>query len=167
MKLLIAAIHYPICSARYVSDAFQRLGHDVRHIGPEGGRQIWGLEVPEKYVWRADGDCPTGGWEDAAWPDWTPDLILLLDTALTGWRHPVYRDAPMAVYSVDNHVRDVRQNGVERYFLAHKGVSITRWDEDCQWLPCAYDWQWFRPSPIPWEEREYDVACLGVMYERR
>jgi glycosyl transferase family 1 len=161
VRILLLAQHYPICSARYTADAFTRLGYDVRHIGPEMGRNIWGLDVAERYVWQADGDL------NAYWPDWTPDLILLMDTALTGWRHPVYADVLMAVYTVDNHVRDVRQTGAERYFLAHKRVSITPWAEDCQWLPCAYDSRWHTSSPVAWEDRAYDVACLGVMYERR
>ena len=176
MKILIHAIHYPVASARYAADAFKRLGHEVRHVGQETGRQIWGMDVDQKYVWHQ------GLPED----DWTPDLAILMDTAYQ-WHYP-NENVPTIVWSVDNHVRDLRQPGISHYFLAHRGVSVMEWitsgrqigdisglvqfreaigRPDMTWLPCAYDPTLFTPSPIPYAEREFDVAMIGVMYPAR
>lgn len=162
LRILQVYIHYPISSGRYYTEAFQRAGHDVRHIGDSTGNQIWGMDVDLKYIHQPDGGL------DAYWDDWQPDLIILHDTALTGYKHPKY-NAPMIVVTQDNHVRNVEQDGVVHYFLAHYHgpaypVDPTRADHS--WLPCASD-PMFTPSPIPWENREYDVACVGVMYPRR
>ena len=153
MNILIHAIHYPVCSARYLVDAYRRGGHDVYHIGQETGRSIWGVEVPAEYMWSQE--TPPDGWE--------PDVAILMDTAYQ-WCHPT---APTIIHTVDNHVRNVRQGGIEHYFLAHKSVTLTDWGEDCTWLPCGYDRHWFTPSPIAWSDREFDVCMIGVMYPKR
>lgn len=185
MKILIHAIHYPVCSARYAVDAFKRLGHDVCHIGQYTGREIWGMEVPAEYTWLPEPPAP----------DWSPDIAILMDTAYQ-WHYE--GDAPTIVWSVDNHIRDSRQLGIDHYFLAHKSVSVMAWEyrvaspsyaptgmspmatahlpaealmvrqhQDMTWLPCAYDPVAFPPSPIAWADRKYDVCMIGVMYPKR
>jgi hypothetical protein len=153
VNLLLHYIHYPVSSGRYMTEAFRRLGHTVYHIGQETGRNIWGLEVPQKYVWSQE--PPPDGWQ--------PDLCILMDTAYQ-WHHETI---PTVIYTVDNHVRNVRQEGIRHYFLGHRNVSVMAWNEDCTHVPCAYDPHWFTPSPIPWNEREYDVCMIGVMYPQR
>jgi len=160
MRILAVYTHYPVSSGRYMTDAFQRQGHDVRHIGDSTGNQVWGIQVDAKYAHASDGDITT------RWPDWTPDLVLVMDSAFA-FHHPYYPDVPHAVYGVDSHVRNYRQYGITRYFLAHKAVSIQPFEDDCEWLPCGFDPVWFTPSMIPWDEREYDVAMIGVLYPRR
>ena len=164
MKILQVYIHYPVCAGRYYTDAFKRLGHDVRHIGQDMYNKIWGINVNPQYNWKADGD------QNQYWDDWKPDLILLQDTALTGYRHPYYKDAPMAVVTVDNHVKNTEQDGVAAYFLAHyhgQAQPIDPNRADHIWLPCARDAQWFTPSPLPWHLRAYDVCLVGYPYPRR
>jgi hypothetical protein len=170
LRILIHAVHYPVCSARYAADAFTRLGHEVRHVGLETGRDIWGLALPEKYIWPQN--PPEAGW--------IPDLCILMDTAYQ-WHHP---SAPTVIWSVDNHVRNLRPTGISvghqpgiapqglplvaHYFLAHfhgPAQPISSLDET--WLPCGYDPRWHTPSSIPFEAREYDVALIGVMYPQR
>lgn len=153
VKILIHAIHYPVSSGRYATEAFRRLGHSVYHIGQETGRNVWGIQVAEKYVWKAEPPPD----------DWQPDLCILMDTAYQ-WHHPT---APTVCWTVDNHVRDVRQPGINHYFLAHKNITQQPFEDDTTWLPCAFDQTIFTPSPIAWEDREYDVAIVGVMYPRR
>lgn len=161
MRVMIACIHWPVASGRYIRDAFKRLGCDVRTVGYSSGNVVWGIPVDERYVWQPDGDLT------AYWPDWTPDLVVIADSAWA-YHSPMYPDVPHVVWGVDNHVRDYRQAGIERYFLAHRAASLMATDvDDVEWLPCAYDPQWFTPSPIPWEQRRYDVAMIGVMYQRR
>jgi len=159
LRILIHAVHYPICSARYAAAAFTRLGHDVRHVGLDtggSGRNIWGLALPEKYIWSQN--PPEDGW--------TPDLCILMDTAYQ-WHYPD-ANVPTIVWSVDNHVRHLRQPGISQYFLAHfHGPTQPVLHTDESWLPCAYDPVWHVPSPIPFEAREYDIAMIGVMYPQR
>ncbi len=168
MKILVHCIHYPVASGRYAVDAFKRLGHDVRHVGIETGNNIWGIQVDPKYAWAQE--PPEDGWQ--------PDIAILMDTAYQ-WHYPD-ANVPTVVWSVDNHVRDLRQPGIAHYFLAHRGVSVMdwvnpyipnkymhHWRDDMTWLPCAYDPVHFTPSPIPYAEREYDVALVGVVYPQR
>lgn len=153
MKLLLHFAHYPVCLGRYMVDAFRRLGHEVYHDGPAMGRFVWNLALPPKLAYAPE-PAPEG---------WEPDLCVLMDTAYQ-WHHPT---VPTVVYTADNHVRDVRQDGITHYFVGHKAVSMMPWQADMTWLPCAYDPVAFKPSAIPWAERKWDVAMLGVLYPQR
>src|SRR5690349_13128236 len=109
-------------------EAFKRIGVDVRSLGPPAGNLIWDLRVPEQYIWNPDG--PAMG----SWPDWKPDLIILMHDAR--WRHEVYHDVPHVVYTVDNHVRNFRQPTMDHYFLAHlHGQAMPVVGNDVTWLP--------------------------------
>ena len=161
MKILLSYIHYPICSGRYVKDALQRLGHDVKSVGYSTGDKIWGMKVSARHTHNADGQVTTG------FPNWTPDIIIVMESAWA-YHHPIYADVPHVIYGMDNHVRDYRQAGINHYFLAHNAPSIMDMSaDDVTWLPCGYDPIAFKPSPIPFEERAFDVALVGVMYDAR
>lgn len=176
MKILIVANHWAVCSARYADEAFSRLGHDVRHIGPSKGRQIWGLEVPQKYVWTADGRST---WNEAEYStlfgENMPDLVIVMDSdpSILDSQDAGRYHTPVVVWGVDNHVRDYRRPWFDHYFLAHRHQSLMKWDATYSdtagmtHLPCAYDPVRFTPSPIRWDEREYDVCMIGVMYPQR
>lgn len=154
MRVLIHAIHYPIASARYAVDAFCSIGCDVRHIGQETGNQIWGMTVADKYIWNQE--PPEDGWQ--------PDLCVLMDTAYQ-WHHPTM---PTVLWTVDNHVRNTRQPGISQYFLAHYDGHVQPVRKpDESWLPCGYDPALHTQSPIPYLDREYDVALIGVLYNHR
>lgn len=194
MNILIVANHYAVCSARYAADAFTRLGHTLRHVGTPMGRNIWGGQVPEEYVWTPDFPAMEYHWETE---NFTPDIVVVMDSdanlldalGAADW------DCPVIVWGVDNHVRDYRRPYFDHYFLAHKSVSVMAWhhdldtlmlgginrhakdyphispdraeNEDMTWLPVGYDPVAFPPSPIPWNERKYDVCMVGVMYPKR
>lgn len=175
MKIVIVANHYAVCSARYMTDAFIRLGHEVRHIGPAMGSQIWGLSLPNEYVWEPDNyyrvnnaDHPWYAADYVKGENVDPDLVIVMDSDPTVLDVAHSDNAPMIVYGVDNHVRDYRRAYFDHYFLAHKHGRVHPVIQDDEtWLPVGHDPVMFTPSPIPWHEREYDVACLGVMYPRR
>lgn len=159
-RVLILAMHWAVASGRYIKRALIRLGHDVRSVGPAMGRRIWGLEVDARYVWEPDGAL------DAYWPDWTPDLVLLMDSAFQ-YHHPHYADVPHVVYGVDSHVRNYRQPGVSHYFLAHaEGPAHAVAEPDEHWLPCGYDPEWHR-CLTPLYQRPVHAALVGVIYEER
>ena len=159
-NILIVCVKYPVCSGRYVTDAFRRLGHTVYVLGPETQDRIWGIRVNPKYAWH----------EDFIPPGWKPDLCITCDTNY----NPILNyDCPHVIYTVDSHVRDVTNpEGYPHYdklFLAHHDGPARPVCEDCGhvWLPCAFDDIAFTPSPIPMAERKYDVAIVGMPYERR
>lgn len=159
-NILCICVKYPVASGRYMTDAFRRLGHSVYVLGPETGNKVWGIEVNPKYAWR----------EPFIPPGWKPDLVITMDT---NYNPIVNYDCPHVIYSVDNHVRDVKHDSAyphyDKYFLAHHDGPARPVCEDCGhiWLPCGYDDLAFTPSPIPMAERKYDVACVGYPYERR
>lgn len=189
MNILIVANHYPVCSARYAADAFTRLGHNVKHVGRPMGLDIWGMQVPAEYVWKPDTTLEWLELRDLS--GFSEDMVIVMDSdpslldrleTMRDYRN--WRRVPQVIWGVDNHVRDYRRPYFDHYFLAHKSVSVMDWGEeiydedsgddvgwldnaDMTWLPCAYDPVAFPPSPIPWEQREYDVCMIGVMYPKR
>lgn len=164
MNILIMANHYAVASGRYAMAAFRALGHKVCTVGPEHGRNIWGLQVANAYTWEPS--RPGAGW--------VPDFVLLMDSDpdLLDTAGKLF-DCPVYVWGVDNHVRDYRRGYIKHYFLAHRGVSVMPWAVnvhgvcDMTHLPCAYGEGLHTPSRIPYLEREYDVCMIGVMYPQR
>lgn len=169
MRILVLAVHFEVTGARYIIDAFRRLGHDVKHYGQIAElKDVWGIDVDPKYKWM-----PHSLMELDAWG--TPDLIVIADTLTPDYVVPkMYRNVPVVVWSQDNHVRNSRQaqnshlSLIKHYFLAHKhGKAQPVTHDDETWLPCATDPIAFPSSPIPYDQREYDICCVGVMYPRR
>ena len=163
LKILILAVHYEVTGARYIADAFTRLGHDVKTYGPYARLQdAWGVDVPIKYKWHPASimEIEQGG---------KPDLVIIADTTATlDYIPKFFRDVPIIKYVQDNHVRNVREDHIAHYFLAHyhgQAQPVTQLDET--WLPCATDPVAFPPSSIPWDMRDYDVCMIGVMYPQR
>lgn len=160
MKILIVAVHFQVTGARYITGAFARLGHDVRHIGAMADLEdVWGVAIYPNVPWFPS-ELPD---------DWTPDLIILADTLVKDWQPPAqWANIPLIYWTQDNHVRNVRRAGVRHYFLAHfHGAAHPVKEQDETWLPCGFDPVRFSPSHIPWDKRTYDVCLVGVMYPHR
>ena len=45
MKILVLAVHFEVTGARYIADAFARLGHDVKHTGPKAPLRMRGALI--------------------------------------------------------------------------------------------------------------------------
>jgi hypothetical protein len=172
MRILIVCTHYAVCSGHYMADAFKRLGHEVRTVGPARDNKIWGMTVDPKFAWE-----PTyimyekNGIYSADLDYWRPDLVLQMDSEIIG-TGTLWPDVPHAVFGVDNHVRryDTLQGNFSHYFLSHHDgpcMPVDNSNPKHTWLPCGYDPSIFTPSPIPFDDREYDVCMVGVMYGRR
>jgi len=173
MRVLILCIHYPVASGRYALAALKRLGHDVRSAGPSTGRDIWGIQIDEKYVWT--GSEIEDGWhpelvivmDSAFWIEegWTEERAAIMDTGLLiinkTW------NCPTVIFGVDNHVRTYEQfNGVADHFFLGHGHGYRIGEPNVSWLPCGYDPAVFTPGPV-WSERASNAALLGVMYPQR
>lgn len=173
MKILVLAVHFEVSGARYIADAFARLGHDVIHSGPQASLEdAWGVDIGTGYEWEPN-ILPEITLSGVPVIGWNPDLIVIADTLTPDYAIPkAFRDVPAVVWSNDNHVRNSRQMNseglIKHYFLAHAhGPAQPVMQSDETWLPCAFDPTVFTPSAIPWTERSWDVAILGVMYPRR
>src|SRR3990172_9913739 len=154
-KILIAAVHYPVASGRYIADAFRRLGHDVKTVGPFTGADIWGVKVDSRYVWIPNwvqfDDGRIVGNSDVDSVEWEPDLLVIADSAYmidnVG--------CPAVVWGVDNHCRDYSQFKANALFLAHSwGARMS--EPNAHWLPCAYD-------PHHFFDLEYGACALFVV----
>ena len=178
-RILIAAIHYPIASGRYIARAFRRMGHDVKTIGPFTGLNIWGTSLPEGNEWMpniwihrdAYPDFVSTGFLELCDgnfiddPEWVPDLIVSADS---GYVFEHYNQTiPHVVYGVDNHVRDYHRGEVayDHLFLAH-GNGYRIGEKNVTHLPCAYDPDWHTITR-QWEDREFQVGMMGVIYPQR
>ena len=167
MKILVAAIHWPVASARFITAALRRLGNDVRTLGPSTGNAIWGLSVDMRHAWQADYPMPDlpsphidfDGWCDLS-PDWQPDLVITADSAytITG-----SLSCPHVLWGVDNHVRDYRLREWDAMFLAHSWGQRTL-EPGFRWLPAAYDPKQHRD--LGWE-RPFDAGLCGMAYAER
>lgn len=182
-KILIAAIHYPIASGRYIARAFRRMGHDVRTIGPATGLHVWGKDLKPGTEWKPDIDvtnyCVFPEYKGAILDlsittalslcgEWQPELILTADSAFDLVGYPDEFPCPKVLYGVDNHVRDYDRGGLSKWdykFLAHTN-GYRMQDENTYWLPCAYDPE-LHKATSPLHERFMHVAMLGVMYDDR
>jgi hypothetical protein len=161
VNILILANHYPVASGRYVRDALRRSGHTVYTDGPERGNAIWGLHLPDGFEWTPE-PPPEGVEIDRIIVMDSDPAILEMDDNFA-----CCTSGEWVVWGVDNHVRDYRRPWFNHYYLAHLFPSIMPWLPDMTHVPCGYDPVLFTPSPIPWDERRYDVAVLGVLYPDR
>ena len=147
MKILVGSTHHPVCSGRVMTEAYARIGVDVRHFGWENN---WATVAPEKW-WRT-----MSGYEAGYWPDWTPDLVVYMDTAYNPWVSK-YPDVPHVVHSTS--LAEMRMSTMEHYFVASRQVAAGK--SDMTWLPNAHDPTLHTRSSLPFEDREYDVCLLG------
>lgn len=155
MNLLIVCQHRPICTGRKLFTPFQRLGLDVRHIG-EPVNEIGYGPVDERYHWK-----PQGDWQHV-WDDWTPDIILYAETLHAEWRHTHYKDVPHVQYNSAG-PQPAPMPGMDWTFNATSWGNIWNVTKRVTWLPCGWNKDWVTPSPIPWEDREYDVCFIGAV----
>lgn len=155
-KILIAAIHYPVASGRYIARALERMGHDVKTTGAAMENKIWGLETDPRWNWT-----PSFVYDFN--DRWEPDLIVTADSAF------YFTDIsiPSILYGVDNHCRDYRFDNpkFDHYFMAHSwGACMDK--PNATWLPCAYDPKAHGCIKFS-DERTIDIGFIGYPYPDR
>lgn len=168
LRILVAAVHYPVASGRFILRALQRLGHDVKSIGPYTGNNIWGMTVDQKWVWVPDildqpdqlATLPLGEGVQAALGYWRPDLVITADSAYTILGE---MGCPHVLWGQDNHVRDYYLREWDAMFLAHSwGARMG--DPNAHWLPPCYDPEVCTDLGL---ERDLDVLMVGYPYGPR
>ena len=152
MRILIACLHHPVSSGRYLYNALARMGYDVRHVGG----YLRDEDRTGRHAWQVLGD-----WNHA-WADWTPDVVIYADTVWPKYRHETYKDKPHAHVCTCNNVVNMRGGDWDRHFLAEKYSQVWPVERDNEeWMPCAYSPAFHTPSRIPYDRRQYDVALVG------
>ena len=113
MKILIAAIHPPVSSGRYMAWAFQRLGHQVLSVGPTVGGNVWNMHIHAKYNWSPNFEVQkelighaldlTDNWIELE-KLFRPDLVLTIDSQFSVKMGR--SDIPHALFGVYNHLSE-------------------------------------------------------------
>ena len=168
MRILLSMPHFPVSTGRFLKDAFARLGHDVKSCGAAHGVHTgWGLDIDERYVFHPDAP------NNEQIPGWIPDLVVNLDEYARPLpqRHSAYVHTPHIAYSTSNNTVNLSGANFEHDFIALWNGPAWKMEESdpakTTWLPCAYCPDVHTPSPIPWENREYDVVFIGAAYTER
>lgn len=158
-RVALACIHRPVCAGRHMARALRRIGVDLRTVGWSTGQDTgWGTEASD--TWQPDGPF------EKHWPDWTPDLVLYMDTEFNPWHYAAYGDVPHVNYCTT--VKDMTMPGMAHYFVAQRNSKAWPFrPADMTWLPNAYDPVVCQPSPIPWEYRAFDVCLVGRLDKER
>lgn len=165
MKILLHFPHFPVSPGRFLASAFTRLGHDVRTIGQYYGDNTGWNETPCKreYIHVPHGD------KYYRFPDWSPELVVDCDEyARPPKRRPQYKRVPHVMYSASNNVCNILGPFDHGFIALRKGPALPMDDSGrLTWVGCGYDPTLHTPSPIPWEEREYDVCFIGAAWNKR
>lgn len=162
MRILTVFPHHPVIYGRFITEALERLGHDVKHIGEAKHDNGWNKDsVNPDYLYPPD-DLPVG---------WSPDLVVNMDEYVRPKPQRIrpFAKAPHVVYSASNNVCDLHTLTYNHTFIAlYRGPALPyRNDGTLTWIGCGYDPTLHIPSPIPWEERAYDVCFIGSTYNQR
>lgn len=154
MRLLIVSLHHAIASSRCMTEAFVRLGNDVKHIGQP--THYFGVAEHPDRRWIPDDES-----DQAVFPNWTPDLVLYLDCALAYYHHAAYANVPHIWYFQDGHM-DNDMPGMAHYFHASTDSPTALRKPDCfTWLPCAYDPTCHISLNVPFFKRTFDIVHAG------
>lgn len=173
IRIVITGIWYAVAMCRYFWEALLRRSDvQVWCAGPYTHRWIpWlgGMTLPESYVRTPEMPLAMTNppsviysvLEKAA--PWKPDLWLEINAGLNGIGKPT--NAPLAVVATDPHVLpyDDARDRADFFFNMQRHYS----QKGDIWLPYAYDPTFCTPSKIPFAERIYDCALVGLPYPIR
>ena len=175
IRVAITYIAYPVAMGRYFHEALiQRPDVEVWSAGPYTGRSIpWkgGMHLPEKYLLKPSHDLPLTQPPMISYPvleikkPWVPDLWLEINGGLTAIGRPV--SAPLAMVLSDPHVLGDFY-GPQRHRADYIFNMQTPYMKPGDiWLPYGYSKLWHTPTRIPFANREYDAALIGLQYDQR
>lgn len=181
IRIALTYIAYPVAMGRYFHEAMiQNTNIEVWMAGPFTGQNIpWvstetGLPMilPKKYVLKPNHPLPIPArGPTISYPmleiekPWEPDLWIEVNGGLSGTGKPT--SAPLAMVLSDPHVLGgfyAEQRQRADYIFNMQTPYMVPGDIH---LPYAYSKRWHTPTEIPFEEREYDAALIGLQYKQR
>lgn len=173
IRVAFVTIWYPVAMGRYIFEAVKRRPDvEVWTAGPYTGRWIpWGggIHLPMSYVHVPDLGMPLGVRPEVNYSmlesrkPWEPDIWIEANAALFTQGRPV--TGKYAVVATDPHVIDYSAARAKADFLFNMQKPYML-PGDIH-LPYAYDPIWHSPSTIPWQDRVYSAALLGLQYPQR
>lgn len=176
LRIAITYIAYPVAMARYFHEALIDMPNiQVWSAGPFTGRMIpWGggMELPAEYVLKPNHPMSVTSPPMISYPmlekhkPWEPDLWLEVNAGLTALGKPT--SAPLAMVLTDPHVLSDTvyrsQRGRADYVFNMQTPYMAEGDI---WLPYARSTRWHTPTDIPFANRKYDAALIGLQYGNR
>lgn len=175
LRVAITYIAYPVAMGRYFHEALlddPRI--EVWSTGPFTGQWIpWngGMNLPSEYVLKPSHPTPLTNPPMISYPmlerekPWEPDLWIEVNAGLTALGKPT--SAPLAMVLTDPHVltdfyRDQRPRAD---FVFNMQTPYMQAGDI--WLPYGYSKRWHTPTQIPFIDRKYDAALMGLQYDTR
>ena len=160
MKVLCVSHHHAIASSRYLTNAFIRLGHDVKHIG-EPTPHFDVAAHPER-AWIPDAPSP-----QAAFGNWMPDVVAYMDCGESYYHHAIYANVPH-IWIFDEGQIGLDMGDMALYFHpSPSSPTALRQPDKFVCLQTAYDPTIHTPSLIPFSDRAYDVVHIGRLPPQR
>jgi len=175
LRVIITYIAYPVAMGRYFHEALiADPDIEVWMAGPYSATEIpWagGMVLPMSYLLPPDHPLPMMQPPTVSYPilekqkPWEPDLWIEVNAGMRAIGKPT--SAPLAMVLSDPHVLGI-------FYQPER--SRADWVFNMQtpymkpgdiWLPYAYSPKWHTPTQVPWEERVYDAALIGLQYGNR
>jgi glycosyltransferase involved in cell wall biosynthesis len=174
IRVGFSTIWYPVAMGRYIFEALRRRSDvELYTAGPYSGRWIpWGggtgMHLPMSYVHRPDLPMSIGPRPEMMYAlveksmPWQADVWIEANAGLTTYGRP---SCKYIVVGTDPHVLDYAKarEKADLFF----GMQKPYLKPGDRWLPYGYDPVWHSPTAIPFAEREYDAALLGLHYPNR
>ena len=174
-RVAFTMIHYPVAMGRYFLEAMiQDPNIEVWSAGPWTAEKIpWGggMTLPQSYVLKPSHPTSITTPPMVSYPmlekacPWQPDLWLEVNAGLTAIGKPT--NAPLAMVLTDPHVLSdfyVAQRPRADYTFNMQTPYMQQGDV---WLPYGYSPTWHTETQIPFDERSFDCALLGLQYGNR
>lgn len=175
IRIVITYIAYPVAMARYIHEALIALPSvEVWSAGPFTGPWIpWGggMNLPPKYLLKPDHPTSLTRPPMVSYPmlekhkPWEPDLWLEVNAGFQALGKPA--SAPLALVLTDPHVLGDHYAGCRDRADYVFGMQTPYLKEGDILLPYGYSKKWHTPTAIPFEDRRYDAALIGLQYGNR
>lgn len=172
MKICISMLCYAISAyGEYIFRACKRAGYDVKVVGPYHALNMpynGGMIVSEKYDFRPDIVLPSSsnvpiGFVESQLGEWKPDLWLEVNAGF--WLDGRPKHGKKIHIQTDSHVlRNLYDSLNHQYDKVFNPQSPYMRPGEF-YLPYGYDPEWH--APIENVEKEWDVVCVGNIYENR
>lgn len=175
IRIALTSIFYPVFMGRYLWEALlENPQIEVWSAGPFTGRWIpWnnGMDLPSEYVLKPNHPTAITNPPMVSYPmlerlkPWEPDLWIEVNAGLTALGKPT--SAPLAMVLTDPHVlTDFYRDQKARADFVFTMQSPYKQPGEIL-LPYAYSRRWHTQTLIPFEQRKYDAALLGLQYGNR
>ena len=175
IRIVITGIWFPVAMCRYYWEAMlDNPKIEVWCAGPWTHVSIpWGggMRLPEEYSLKPNHPTSITNPPMISYPvlerecPFQPDLWIEVNAGLTALGKPT--NAPLAMVLTDPHVltdfyRDQRPRAD---FVFNMQSPYTQAGDI--WLPYGYSKRWHTPTQIPFADRKYDAALMGLQYGNR